>query len=177
MLYFQENYGIPDTEFTIYVCKTSLISCLLQSFSYKICNSTSPDLSNIITKADIKTLAENDEHEVVRELEEYFADYLAVSPHLFSLNIPVCIQGLLIKILIYLNILSLVRILINEIFSGNFWDPVQLQRCVQGITAVMLSLKKNPFIRYQVSSEPVRRLAEKVAVSSAYVFRNFSRVF
>lgn len=51
------------------------------------------DMSNIITKGDIKTLAENDEQEVVRELEEFFADYLAVSPHLFSLNIPICVQG------------------------------------------------------------------------------------
>ena len=50
-------------------------------------------MSNIIAKADIKVLAENDEQEVVRELEEFFADYLAVSPHLFSFNIPVCVQG------------------------------------------------------------------------------------
>lgn len=50
-------------------------------------------MSNIISKSDIKILAENDEQEVVRELEEFYADYLAVSPHLFSLNIPVCIQG------------------------------------------------------------------------------------
>lgn len=50
-------------------------------------------MSNIIAKADIKVLAENDEQEVVRELEEFYADYLAVSPHLFSFNIPVCVQG------------------------------------------------------------------------------------
>lgn len=50
-------------------------------------------MSNIIAKADIKTLAENDEQEVVRELEEFYADYLAVSPHLFSFNIPVSIRG------------------------------------------------------------------------------------
>ena len=51
------------------------------------------DMSNIIAKADIKTLAENDEQEVVREFEEFYADYLAVSPHLFSFNIPVCAPG------------------------------------------------------------------------------------
>lgn len=58
------------------------------------------DMSNIISKGDIKTLAENDEQEVVRELEEFFADYLAVSPHLFSLNIPVCVQGIKFMLLL-----------------------------------------------------------------------------
>ncbi|KAK7574339.1 hypothetical protein V9T40_011530 [Parthenolecanium corni] len=109
-------------------------------------------MSNIISKGDIKTLAENDEQEVVRELEEFFADYLAVSPHLFSLNIPICVQG-------------------------NSWDPVQLQRCMQGIAAVLLSLKKIPAIRYQGSSDLVRRLAEKIGdliykESSLFDFRS-----
>lgn len=51
------------------------------------------DFSNIIAKADIKTLAESDEHEVVREIQEFYGDYLAISPHLFSLNVPACAQG------------------------------------------------------------------------------------
>lgn len=45
------------------------------------------------------------------------------------------------------------------------WDPVQLQRCSQGLIAVLLSLKKTPYIRYQASSELVRRLADKIHVS------------
>ncbi|XP_065210000.1 vacuolar protein sorting-associated protein 45 [Planococcus citri] len=94
-------------------------------------------MSNIIAKADVKVLAENDEQEVVRELQEFYADYLAVSPHLFSFNIPVCVQG-------------------------NSWDPVQLQRCTQGLIAVLLSLEKVPVIRYQGFSELARRLAERV---------------
>lgn len=93
--------------------------------------------SNIISKADIKTLAECDEMEVVREVQEFYGDYLAVSPHLFSLNIPACAEGLT-------------------------WDPTHLTRSVQGITAVLLSLKKNPFIRYQQTSDMAKRLAEKV---------------
>lgn len=51
------------------------------------------DFSNIISKADIKTLAECDEMEVVREVQEFYGDYLAVSPHLFSLNIAACAEG------------------------------------------------------------------------------------
>lgn len=93
--------------------------------------------SNIIAKADIKTLAESDEQEVVREVQEFYGDYLAVSPHLFSLNIIGCAQGLV-------------------------WNHTHLQRTVQGITAVLLSLKKCPFIRYQNNSEMAKRLAEKI---------------
>ncbi|XP_033224580.1 vacuolar protein sorting-associated protein 45 [Belonocnema kinseyi] len=93
--------------------------------------------SNIIAKADIKSLAESDEQEVVREVHEYYADYLAVSPHLFSLGINGSCQGL-------------------------NWNPIHLHRTVQGITAVLLSLKKCPYIRYQGTSEVAKRLAEKI---------------
>lgn len=54
------------------------------------------DFSNIIAKADIKLLAESDEQEVVREVHEYYADYLAINPHLFSLGINACSEGSLI---------------------------------------------------------------------------------
>ncbi|XP_047348718.1 vacuolar protein sorting-associated protein 45 [Vespa velutina] len=110
--------------------------------------------SNIIAKADIKLLAESDEHEVVREVHEYYADYLAISPHLFSLGIPACSKGLV-------------------------WNPEHLQRTVQGITSVLLSLKKCPFIRYQNSSEMAKKLAEKIREvlskeSSSFEFRQES---
>lgn len=95
------------------------------------------DLSNIISKADIKILAESDEQEVVREIQEFYADYLAVSPHLFSLGISCPYKGLT-------------------------WNPNYLQRSVQGITSVLLSLKKSPVIRYQASSDTAKRLAEGV---------------
>ena len=39
---------------------------------------------------DIKTLAENDEHESVKEVQEVFCDYIAVNHHVFSFNIPTC---------------------------------------------------------------------------------------
>jgi vacuolar protein sorting-associated protein 45 len=53
------------------------------------------DFSNVISKSDIKTLAECDEQEVVREVQEVFADYLAIDRHLFSFNIVGCLQGAL----------------------------------------------------------------------------------
>jgi len=51
------------------------------------------DFSNITAMADIKTLAEADEHEVVREIQEVYADYLAISPHLFSLGLPCVLRS------------------------------------------------------------------------------------
>lgn len=48
------------------------------------------DFSNVVSKQDIKYLAEADEFEVVREVQEFFGDYLAVSPHLFSLGVTGC---------------------------------------------------------------------------------------
>ena len=46
------------------------------------------------------------------------------------------------------------------------WVPAHLSRTVQGLTSVLLSLKKCPMIRYQNSSEMARKLAESVRVSS-----------
>lgn len=42
-----------------------------------------------------------------------------------------------------------------------------LWRCTQGLTSVLLALKKCPMIRYQLSSDMSKRLAESVKVSVA----------
>lgn len=96
--------------------------------------------SNVISKTEIKSLAEADEHEVIRDVQEFYADYVAVSPHLFSLN------------------------MVGECYNGSVsnWNALGLQRSVQGIISVLLTLKKCPTIRYQASSEMCKRLAEGV---------------
>ncbi|XP_034828183.1 vacuolar protein sorting-associated protein 45 [Maniola hyperantus] len=93
--------------------------------------------SNVVSKADIKTLAECDEQETVREVQEVFADYLAVDRHLFSFNIVGCLHG-------------------------RSWNQQHLQRCSQGLLALLLSLKRRPVIRYEAGSEACSRLAERV---------------
>ncbi|CAH2052705.1 unnamed protein product, partial [Iphiclides podalirius] len=93
--------------------------------------------SNVISKADIKTLAECDEQEAVREVQEVFADYLAVDRHLFSFNIVGCLHG-------------------------RSWSQQHLQRVSQGLLALLLSLKKRAVVRYEASSEPCGRLAERL---------------
>lgn len=93
--------------------------------------------TNIVEKMDVKTLAENDEHESVKEVQEVFCDYVAVNHHVFSFNIPAC-------------------------GDGYKWNEQAFRRSSQGLIALLLSLKKFPVIRYQNSSEMARRLAESI---------------
>uniref|UniRef100_A0A8C3XTW9 Vacuolar protein sorting-associated protein 45 n=1 Tax=Chelydra serpentina TaxID=8475 RepID=A0A8C3XTW9_CHESE len=108
--------------------------------------------SNVISKSDVKSLAEADEQEVVAEVQEFYGDYIAVNPHVFSLNLLGCCQG-------------------------RSWDLAQLSRTAQGLTALLLSLKKCPMIRYQLSSDPAKRLAEcvKQVITKEYELFDFRR--
>jgi vacuolar protein sorting-associated protein 45 len=93
--------------------------------------------SHAVRKEDVRDLAFADQHEVVRDVGEMFADFLAVSPHLFSLNVVGCLRS----------------------FD---WRPEALARSVQGLTSVLLALKRNPVIRFQGNSPRAQRLAERV---------------
>ncbi|XP_011211205.1 vacuolar protein sorting-associated protein 45 [Bactrocera dorsalis] len=93
--------------------------------------------SNIIPRTDIKYLAECDESESVREVKEVYADYLCVNPNLFSLNI-------------------------NSSMHRLNWLPDALGRTVQGVLAVLLSLKLNPVIRYRAGSVVSQTLAKQI---------------
>lgn len=104
-----------------------------------------------------------DEYEVVREVQvniliidfllynliypkEYFADYAPVLPSLFSLNyFPSSNKPLYGS-------------------SPNTWDSNALDRTVQGIIAVLLSLKKKPVIRYEKSSPMAKKLGVEIQV-------------
>ncbi|KAL1686281.1 Sec1-like protein [Schizophyllum commune] len=100
--------------------------------------------SNILTKSAIERLAEADEYEVVREVQEYFADYAPLLPSLFSLN----------------QTPSAEKPLYGS--NPNSWNPQALERAVQGITAVLLSLKKKPTIRYEKMSGMAHKLAGEI---------------
>uniref|UniRef100_A0A8D3EDU4 Vacuolar protein sorting-associated protein 45 n=1 Tax=Scophthalmus maximus TaxID=52904 RepID=A0A8D3EDU4_SCOMX len=97
--------------------------------------------SNVISKSEIKALAEADEQEVVAEVQEFYGDFIAVNPHLTPSSTCACC-------------LSRQR--------GRSWEPSMLSRCTQGLTSVLLALKKCPMIRYQLSSDMSKRLAESV---------------
>ncbi|KDQ25565.1 hypothetical protein PLEOSDRAFT_1057855 [Pleurotus ostreatus PC15] len=114
--------------------------------------------SNVLSKTVIERLAQVDEYEVVKEVQEYFADYAPVLPYLFSLN----------------HTPSLTCPLYGS--TPNSWDPKALDRTVHGIGAVLLSLKKKPIIRYEKSSGMARKLAVEIqhrlqSEASLYDFR------
>ncbi|KAG5638704.1 hypothetical protein H0H81_010686 [Sphagnurus paluster] len=111
--------------------------------------------SNILNKTAIERLAEVDEYEVVKEVQEYFADYAPLLPCLFSLN----------------HTPSSSRPLYGS--TPNSWDTKALEHTIQGITAVMLSLKKKPIIRY----EKMSGMAKKLAVEVQHRIRSESSLF
>jgi hypothetical protein len=58
------------------------------------------DFSNILSKADLKKLAESDVMESVREVQEFYADYIPVGPKFFTLNIKGYAEGKIKKVMV-----------------------------------------------------------------------------
>ena len=48
----------------------------------------------------------------------------------------------------------------------NTWDPEALERTVRGITAVLLSLKKKPIVRFEKMSGMAKKLAVEIQAST-----------
>ncbi|KAI9676316.1 MAG: vacuolar protein sorting-associated protein 45 [Bathelium mastoideum] len=99
--------------------------------------------SNIVKKSSLERLAEADDHEVVRAILEYFADYLVINHDLMSLDLGYPNQ----------------RICSN---SPDQWNADSLQRTTEGVVALLLSLKKKPLIRYGKGSLLAKKLASEV---------------
>lgn len=102
--------------------------------------------SNVIKKSSLERLAEADDHEVVKVVQEHFADFVVVNPDLFTLE------------------LGPPR---HRIWSGSpdAWNASTLQRTTEGLMAVLLSLKKRPLIRYEKNSLIAKKLAHEVRYS------------
>ena len=78
--------------------------------------------------------------------QEHFADYIPILPSLFSVgHTPTADRPLYGS-------------------SPTTWDPKALERAVQGITAVLLSLKKKPVIRYESMSPMAKKLGVEIQV-------------
>jgi hypothetical protein len=52
--------------------------------------------------------------------------------------------------------------------SKNTWESKTFQRVIEGVLAVLLSLKKKPLIRYEKMSVMAKQLAEEVHVRHIY---------
>jgi vacuolar protein sorting-associated protein 45 len=99
--------------------------------------------TNIVKKSSLERLAEADDHEVVKLVQENFADFIVINPDLFSLGLTLPF---------------------HRIWNANpsTWNPDILQRTTEGIIASLLSLKKKPLIRYAKSSQLAKKLATEV---------------
>lgn len=107
--------------------------------------------TNVLEKRDIEALAEADEHEVIKEIQEYFADYLPINPDLFSFNLtspPARIWG----------------------DKVDTWDVHGLEQHTKGLMAILLSLKKKPVIRYERMSSLAKKLGEEIQVRTFLFF-------
>jgi vacuolar protein sorting-associated protein 45 len=99
--------------------------------------------TNVVKKSAMERLAEADDHEVVKTVQEHFADYIVINPDVFSLGLALPKQRIWAS-------------------SPDAWNPDALQRSAEGLVAVLLSLKKKPFIRYGKSSLLTKKLASEV---------------
>ncbi|PQE30802.1 vacuolar sorting-associated 45 protein [Rutstroemia sp. NJR-2017a WRK4] len=99
--------------------------------------------SNVVKKSSLERLAEADDHEVVKLVQEHFADYIVINPDFFTFDLGYP------KLRIWGS-------------SPDMWNPDALQRTTEGLIAVLLSLKKKPLIRYEKNSLLAKKLATEV---------------
>ncbi|XP_022749447.1 vacuolar protein sorting-associated protein 45 homolog [Durio zibethinus] len=101
--------------------------------------------SNMLKDTQIHLLADSDEQEVVQQVQEFYADFIAVDPCHFTLNMPSNHHYMLPAVV----------------------DPTSLQhfcdRAVDSIGAVFLALKRRPIIRYSRTSDIAKRIAHETA--------------
>ena len=93
--------------------------------------------NNIVPVAMLKDLARADTLEVVKHVRELYVDYYTINKDLFTLNIPTVIPSLLTQ--------------------------RTADRICEGLSAVLLSLKKKPVVRYQRSSELCQRVSQELS--------------
>eukprot|EP01105_Mastigella_eilhardi_P015932 TRINITY_DN364_c0_g1_i6.p1 TRINITY_DN364_c0_g1~~TRINITY_DN364_c0_g1_i6.p1 ORF type:complete len:432 (+),score=123.50 TRINITY_DN364_c0_g1_i6:60-1298(+) len=87
----------------------------------------------------IDELAQADEHEVVAQVQEFYADFYPVNPAFFTFNVS--------------PMLSLTEPGIAS----------EMERVIDGICSVLLAHRKKPFIRYLASSDMCTVVAQQVA--------------
>jgi vacuolar protein sorting-associated protein 45 len=101
--------------------------------------------SSVLAETHLQALAESDENEVVRQVQEMYASFLAVDPTVFTLELPRSDQ-----LLRFSSVPPSTR--------STLIDPI-----VEGIASFLLSVKRRPAIRAQRSSEICKRIAGDVA--------------
>jgi len=102
--------------------------------------------TNVVPHHRLEQLACCDEHEVVQQVQEFYADVFAVGHDLFSLNLP-----------------STAR-LTEDRNTWSSYEEVVFERMLEGLLSVCLTLRVVPAIRYTGSSQLTRQVAERLQV-------------
>jgi len=100
--------------------------------------------TNIVPQELLRKLADADHLCVVRQVQEFYADFHAVNADLFSLSLS--------------GTLSLCR----PKASYTHADEANLRRCSSGLLALLLSFKVKPYVRYSASSDAAAAIAREV---------------
>lgn len=141
----EDNQSMPHLKGVCYVRPTpSTMTQLCRMLRYPKFSEYHIFFSNAVTKAQLKQLAEADEFGLVAEVQEYFADYFALGEGLFHLGIQ-----------------SSQRLRAPP----SQWRKEEhdlMAEHVAGLSAVLLSLKKRPDVRYEASSSLAKTLALQV---------------
>ncbi|TMW95270.1 hypothetical protein EJD97_009155 [Solanum chilense] len=101
--------------------------------------------SNILKDTQLHMLADSDEHEVVQQLQEFYADFVALDPYHFTLNMAA-------------NHMYMLPAVVDPSGLQHFCD-----RIVDGMSAVFLALKRRPIIRYSRTSDIAKRIAHEAS--------------
>lgn len=103
--------------------------------------------SNIIPQDMLVRLGRADEHDVVRQVQEYYADFMVINDDFFQLGCE--------------NSISLSSSLSRTLESSKIFD-----RNVKGVLSVLLAMKRRPSqIRYQASSDLARRISNEIVTN------------
>lgn len=97
--------------------------------------------TNIISKTDVKRLAEADEQEVVREITEIFTDFIPINPHAFISNT-----------------------ITDQIYANGELpvDDKVIYAISQSILSFLLATKRIPIIRYCEGFHPTQKVADRI---------------
>ncbi|XP_040995917.1 vacuolar protein sorting-associated protein 45 homolog isoform X3 [Juglans microcarpa x Juglans regia] len=99
----------------------------------------------MLKDTQIHILADSDEQEVVQQVQEFYADFVAIDTYHFALNVPS-------------NHIYMLPAVVDPSNLQHFCD-----RVVDGIAAIFLALKRRPIIRYQRTSDIAKRIAQETA--------------
>ncbi|CAI9303120.1 unnamed protein product [Lactuca saligna] len=101
--------------------------------------------SNMLNTTQLHILADSDEHEVVQQVQEFFADFVAIDTYHFTLNTPS-------------NYMYMLPAVIDPPNLQNYCD-----RIVDGLAAIFLAFKRRPVIRYSRTSDIAKRIAQEAS--------------